>query len=1095
MHTDGFHYFIPGVLDPDAHEAIRLAVPEASPLAVAFRSGGSVLIGKLVVPVAHVSLSQVQVLPAQLAYRNKLVVGVAIRLPDQLARLHAAWDAVSKGVEYDLTWLLKSYAADCGKEVGKLVENRVMRSLFDGLQGQASTDIRLPRNTVGMSRKTARLFFERLVKRHASFAALQDLDGVLILAQRFPVANPKGARWVKIIILPDVPDFQLLFNPIDWNDLNGGDTDGDQGFGSTDGKARIGKRLDVGPYPHLVRYDEAGYRGMLGRLAAGWTPTTPQAAVERVMSMCIKELVGSLDYTFHNLARAYAVSRASGIPDLTTRKREFRTAYLTIFGVYFPVQEKVMDARKLDGGLDALYRLAEVLECAVAGKAIDPAAFDPFLTDTQQGLFREILYLLNHTLGAVRTTAFGTLVAAGRKRSEKIGDLLSRLDLEDEDLLATLQDDAVGTALCELPPKRKSRKKKEQVAEVPRTAWIDPEVKPDPQVPGDSLLALFRSVKYGQHALFTHVRFDGEYAPQGFNRVVFFVNPCWLTTKGTSARHRVTLDFPAVFPVGKDGHCLVEFPGLEARFFRPRFRLVEGAAVKIGFGTLLKELLLQVANGLLQRRSLHAYKVQDAVERPFKRGLLGLQIRSLTDPEEGRDGCKLLPSSPRLDLIHRGEFEVETPGKSVVDRWLRRTVLLTLLAEAGYDVLSTSKGLPGTVVAKANRYGVPEYLHAINPYAVYLDGKRRVEPREIRRALPLTHPEPLKVQAQGTCVPPALQESLTHLVVAVFNCNANMFTRPDGTRFCHDTLLGFAGIASQLAVARLEFFAQDRRQLDQLITRLQELELPASVTMRCEEQPLDLSGGLTAATWKIVLEGNIEDIGKIKAAVGPVKGVVTLLPLRAVARRTVRGKLIERTIHLVVPQDTFERKKALDAVLYMQADKAGVTQVNRDLPLPELVAQIQAGLEERGEDPDGLEEIFVFHPDGTSYSLGMALVGNLPFYRPPQTGISSFAVRSGHDGITTHVHALVMAGLTHQTPAAVEEQLLDHLWMQNQLQQLIPLAGAAVTRDAGTASYEGEGAGMLPEGVESLPTELPEEFEEFQSLDLGDLDLGFGDYE
>lgn len=1054
LHTDGFHYFLPGVMDPDDVDAIRNLLPEGSPLQAAFsEEGGAFLLGDVLVPVLACDVQHLQVLPAKVPIRNVMVEGVAIRLPDHLARLHAAWEAVSKGVEYNVSSLLKAYAADCAAEMGKLVQTRVMCDLLAGLQGQASTDIRLPRNTVGMSVRTAKLFHDRLSQVCSGAAKLQDVAGLLILVERYPTSGVRSVRWAKIVILEDVPDFQPLFNAEDWNDLGGGDTDGDLGYTAYDGVTRIGKKLNLGRYPELQRCpDGAQSVGLAGRLAAGWQPTSSVQAVDRVLSMCIKELVGPLDYTFHCIARAYAVSCSGSIEQYGPRKRAFREAYRRVFTIYFPIQENVMDARKLDGGLAALYRLASCMQATVAGQAIDAFAFQPFLDDGQMASFQEILDKLGRSLKGTRSTAFGELVAAGRSRDKRIGQLLDRLQLDGGEFLEVLQADAQADTLNHVQQGRKSKPSAKRAVETRATVWVDHAVTCDPAVPGDQLLVLLRSLKVGNTPVFHSVRFLDEetgYRPGRCNTVLALLHPSWLEGNDSQARWRVVVELPAHAPVGRDGHALLQFRGLRARFFRPRFRLQGQDVVTVTLSTVLKECLRDAVQALVGRRGA-ARKAQSTIERRFKQGLLGSQQLSSYDPEETLSG-KLLPSNPLLDLIHRNEFEVEVGSGKLVEVWDRRTTLLNRLAERGFDVLSTSKGRPGTVVTRANQYGVPAYLHALNAFAPYLDAKRRVEPREIRRALPLCYPEPLLVRTQGTKVPEGLQPCLTHLNVAVLNCTGNTFTRQDGTTFCHDTLLATSSAVAKLAVARMEFYARDRRQLEEVITRLQGLNLPASVQLRCESTPLDLSDGLVAEAWLIVLEGDIEDVGKIKAAVGPLKGVMTVLPVRFFGRRTVNGIEIEHEIDLIVPHETVERKKGLDAALYMLAAKAGIETVDPDVPLPEQLHIIQSALAAAGEDQDGIEHVWVRDRDGNEYSLGCCLVGQLPFYRPPQTGFSSFAIRTGERGVKVHAHAMILNGLPYRTPQYAVDAFADLQWVQERVQGLLqlPLAGA-IRRDAGT---------------------------------------------
>ncbi len=1098
LHPNGFTLFLPGV-DPKDHEAIRQAVPEGSPLHVALRSGGVVVIGKMLVPVPHTSLSTLQVQGAVRCRKNVVTVGTTVRLPDHLASLHATWDALKRGVPgYDLERALRDYLRSLDRQHTKVFENRVMRDLLDGIQAQASTDIRLPRNTVGMSRRTAELFHQKLGQVCEDVASRASIEGLLILVQRFPTANTRSARWTKIVVLTGVPDFQLLFNPEDWNFLNGGDTDGDLGYGCYDGVVRFGKPLDLGDYPRLVRHIEHEPKGLLERLVKEYGPVTPDKAVERVMSMSIKELTGPMDYTFHCLARSYAVeqSRKETVP--SRRHRQFREAYLTVFGIYFPVQEAVMDARKMEGGNQALRRVAGELQEAISGKALDSLAFAPFLEG--KGLlapFQRVLGAIGHGLSRCRQTAFGFLVAAGRKREERLDILLEKLQVSDEEVLETLQQDAQGEALHFLPGKAK-RARAEAERFQPK---VEAEVKTvvvNPKVLGDNLLGLFRSIHWEGQPVFSQVSFEaGMYNPHGSNRIALKMSPHWQHQRvGYRVHWSLVVEFPQVTPVGDQGHAVVAFSGnRDPRFFRPRFILEGGVVKKVGLGSTFKEAIRQAVTRQARRRDSKGFKAQWTLEMGLRSCVEG-RSRSLGRNPDDLDLGGMLPSDPLLNLIHQDEFEVVSRGKTVLEQWEEREQILTHLAstEGGsMDVLSTSKGKPGTVVSRANAFGVPNFLHAINPFAVYLDGKRRVEAREIRRALPLAHPEPLAVTAMGTQLPPALAECITHLNCAVLDCNANTFpvTKwdaasrsrvPTGEFFRHDTLVATAEGVAKLAVARLELQALDLGGLARMQERLADLGYPEG-SYRVEEEAFVLGEGLTVKSYRLILDGPIEDVGKVKATVGPIKGVLTVIPVRLEARHLLPNGRIRRTpIHLLLPQDTLERKKALDAVLYMLAAKAGIESIDPAQDLRELVEEIRAGLQDHQEDPDGLESVVAIHPDGTVDHLGQALVGVLPFYRPPQTGLSTFAVRRGEQGIPVHAHALVMSGLRYCLPERTSEAFLDIRWLQHQIRRLIPLAGAAVTKgtDAGTPSLED-----VPEGA-CLVTEDPEGA--FESL----TDAGFG---
>jgi hypothetical protein len=1049
MLVDGFHYWIPGVVNPDDLEGINAVLMDGSPLKVALNKGGMVLLGEVVTPVPSRTLRSMQVLPATTLHHGKMVSGVVIRLPDHLARLTAGWETLEKGLKYNVGQLLEDYLKDLQKEPGALVEDRVMRELLDGAQFQASTDIRLSPNCFGMSFRTAEIILRRFKEAHPhaeDFQELESMNGLVFLTIGYPEAGPKAVAWMKLVLFADVPDFQILFNPQDWQD-KGRDTDGDLGYCAHDGVIRQGKVVDPGPYPHLVRYGEENARGILDRLVAGWQPVTTGSAVERVMGMCIKELVGCLDYTFHCIGRAFAHSLACAIPEVVTRVSAFRRGYVQVFGVYFPIQERVMDARKMEGGLPALYRLAEVLECAVSGKAIDSEAFRPFLNDEQMEFFKGALQSMSFSISRTRNTAFGRLVASGRKRKENILPLMEDMNCQPEALLAVLQADATGVEFHTLDVKKPSKRPRKPGTQKERLVpTVNRAIKPNGE-PGDAILHLFRSIEVNGLPVCDQVAFpstpDGKVQSRnadGTCTVVLRIHPHWLNRTAACERWKVRITIPLIQPVGTDGHCRVSFPGFPGRFFRPKFILEGDEAVKLGLGSVLKEAMRSGFENLINRRGNPKRKAEDVLNRYLRDCVNGFPT-----------------SAPLPDLIHRFEYEVGTPGVTGIVRvWKAREQLLKLLSDQGMDVLSTSKNHPGTVVTQATEFGVPAYLMAMNPLAVFLDGKRRVEPREVRRGLLLAHPEEPRLKSLGYPMAQELLTRFTHLTVAVLDCNANMFTRSDGSRFCHDTLVATWEAVAKLSVARLEFYAIDRKQLDLLISRLIDLDLK-NIQMETLDEKVDLGDGVVATTWRVIVTGNIRDVGKVKAAAGPIKGVLTVVPLKLSAKRVVNGVTIERPVHLIVPQDTMERKKALDAVLWMLADKAGMTEIDPTLPLPELVTQVRSGLEASGEDVDGLEEIWVQHPNGDKYSLGMALVGDLPFYRPPQTGVSQFAVRLEDNGVSVHTHAMVMAGVHHNSPRRVVREFLTQLRMIGQVSQAKDTLQAQQTSQSGAGTLEGPG--------------------------------------
>lgn len=243
---------LPGVADVSDEAAVVAALPEGHPVKVALSGGGVCLMEgpntpPMAIPVRAARFKSLTLRPCSLVEAG---AGVVIQLGGDLARLTHAWESIQEGVKYPWGSFLKNYHNDLGTEAGR----RLRRLLFarcDGLMGHSITDARLPRGSVGLTEKGAGLLLPVVQRLYPNLGieTVQQMDGLRLVLQRFPVDGNKGCRWVTLRLLDNRPDLAIYVNAVDWNKLHGGDEDGDQAYLAIPSRSDRVVRLRVNTLP------------------------------------------------------------------------------------------------------------------------------------------------------------------------------------------------------------------------------------------------------------------------------------------------------------------------------------------------------------------------------------------------------------------------------------------------------------------------------------------------------------------------------------------------------------------------------------------------------------------------------------------------------------------------------------------------------------------------------------------------------------------------------------------------------------------------------------------------------------------------------
>jgi hypothetical protein len=1041
---------IPDVCDPADETAILKTLPADHPLKVALTGGGTVLLtskdGMQAFPVRKVNLRSLNIVPASLCDEDLATHGLAIRLPDDLARMVHAYEACHEGVDYKWKPFFNFYANDLGKESGRRLR-RLLAARINGISGQVVTDVRCKRGEVMVAAKAAEKLLKTVQKQYPelNITTVEQMDGLRVLLQRFPVMGHKGCRWITLRIVKDRPSMLIYVNAIDWNKLHGGDEDGDLGYigiPRNSSEVKLVTVAQIAAWPNLVLKN---HEPVIDLLLSDWVEKGNAEKVQTVTNFFTKDCIGPQTYMVTCLARAAAFEYSRGLTTAGERREGLGKITRGTFKANAPLAENTFDGRKEAG--DALARFLTVVDAfqdAVAGKPFTVEPFLPFLeNDEQRGLLAAVIKLAGGSLRSCRSTAYGTIVASGRKisgmvwdnranqlvpRAGQIIDRLLTMGIQPEDMMDRLEDCAMGIRFIEMP-RRDNTWMKGQVDDVTEDmdAELAEETGDEEETPGQLLVPtqvrgiqeILQSVQFDGVSVFTNLTVTKR--EEGDLLIEARLREAW--RRGNQRTWKVEIGLPnpaASTDITPDGHKKVAMDGIEPRLFLPRF-IWTGKNIEVQrFDSFLANVLAEAVGKVGARMgSLEAEEVSEE---------LNMQIRRLLNE---------LPTWVEMELpVRMAEFEVvvASTGEMKAD-WIEKEAALTVLAEHGYDVTTTSKNAPGTIVTKSWKRGIPRYLFAVNPMIPCLDLKRRPEGRERRLALKLFKPVAASVRSIGSKLPAVMQESQTELVCVVGDVlGYNLFVDEEGEEFSHDTGIVLEAGVEALALAQMEFSCASQEEVDDLTGRL--LEAGIGIDAIEVERNLNLLGeGLSIDTFRVHVEAKITDLGKVKACIGPFKFVMNPIPHRLYA---VNPDGTRTEIHVILPGTTVRKKKALDALLYMLAARAGITEIDPDFDPMALLLEIRVALRQqwtKKKPPteeqlerllNGMQPIVAVNPDGKEEMLGFAVVGVLPFYRPVQTGFSQFKVRTGEGGIKVQTHAMLMAGgVGFDIPHRLKEEFAD----------------------------------------------------------------------
>lgn len=637
---------------------------------------------------------------------------------------------------------------------------------------------------------------------------------------------------------------------------------------------------------------------------------------------------------------------------------------------------------------------------------LDIRAFEEFLSP--EGL--ETLKKVVDTVGSmaeVRKTLTGRIMSAGRVPLPGVMEVVDSLKgTNPNTLLHLLANDANGSNIIRLE-ERKDKK--------PSSSTHNQKKKPKPKKKEFLLLEdrpgfVQQMTVDGEPTIVSEMQYSKE--KDGTPVVVFRLMPVWLFEAGKERfTWTIRLKVPHFKRMTEDGHGKVWFEGRQERFFRPRFVWRNGDLTLEGMHRYFQLAVFEEVKKLPTRSNAKTKSSGKAVEEMLNRAISRAMVA--------------LPMSDDMgNLVMRSEFEIVIEGvRRVTDRWrAREEVLRKLVGE--YDINCTSKNHPGDIITKPGMFGVPSFILVFSPFAMYMDKKREPEMRELRKSLELTEPTPLSVRLSGLKMPDALAARVRDLRVVMMDCQFNYHAATRNyEEFCHDTLMACPSFLPKMKILRQRFEFADPEELSEMRLRLAEMGIPED---DIEETTIrrDLDNGLAMNLWRLEVKLNREDLGKVKS-LGAIKGVPIMAPCQLFAVEP-DGSRVE--IDMVVPESTFvDRKKCVDAMLYMMAGKAGVHEVEPEFlmreSLREVVGRFQHAMERNGYDKDGKQEILAIYPDDPNpVSLGRFFVGMLPFYRPVQTAFGQFRRRSKMGGINIHLHDLQMIGLSHEIHPSDEKR-------------------------------------------------------------------------
>lgn len=947
-----------------------------TPVGAMFHSAGVFTLNISENKVLHVPHRKVRLTDYNVVVKNVrmevdgvLLSGVSIGLPDDVVRLHSAWVAATAGMPYNWTTFLKDYQGDLEK-IGSMMLSHVDTARIDGMMAQAITHPMVGDDEVGLSTTMMKRLHKALMNEHPELKDVETLDGMWVLLQGYPVVSPTTARWVLLRLIKGGASDKILVNAKTWMELHDRDEDGDGAYIGINTTAKFG---DIKPdlqMPAVVMTKRDDLPDVLGGNLQGDKTADP---VQTVMNMSARTLIGSQHQFFHGLARACAVAA-----ERNGGKEAFDKAYRGVFKIYHPMAEGVFNKRKDEGGQPAFDALVTQMENHLVGKQVYASAFFPFLEDEKlQTKLVGALDMVSGSTRIARGTAFGRYLMAGASGTAEAFAAIASAMEDGEDMIATLQEDAMGNKIRPIAmPKPKSPPKKRQ--EMGLTVGKDI----------NGLMDVFHNITHNSQAVLKVVEMNG--LEDGTTEVKVRLIPVW---KQGTACVPFTVLIPKISKVPSgEGHRFLNLPGLTTRMFCPIFRMEDDVLVqvdlKLWFAEMIAAGIVSFANRKM--KSINQIKLQAHMDRCVRKAVRDLLTINTEIPEEGI----------RQALVRASEYRVHVNEGTISNKLAQYEEILTLLSHTGMDITTTSKNKPGTIVTKAWKGGIPRFIWSVNPFANLLDMKRKVEVREIRKALEFVNPIPAPIKTKGARIPDQFASVMTVLNVAIMDLPGwNVFEGSDG-KFCFDTLLVTPSGIEKLKVKKLKFSAADGAERERLKWKLMG-EGFSEEQIHIEEVTETLGNGLSTIGYDIVVTGEIEDIGKIKSAVGPVKGVMNPFPHQLFDENGIE-------IDLIVPHDTVVRKRAVDMLQYMMAVKNGITEVDPDN---------QPTLE--------VEKAKVTMDEGID--LGSAITGLLPFFRPTQTGRSTMDIRTGEYGVKVPYHAMIMAGGVdfHSTPNWVSGDMAE----------------------------------------------------------------------
>jgi hypothetical protein len=252
-----FNFFVPNASMPlDLAELID-NIPAGCPLIDYLTECSETRVLNQVIRIIPRRLSELRAEPAVFNLEGKSVKGVVFQLPDDVVKVMALWERNPDRPNYSMEWFWQDYRTCVGGFLAKLAETWLKKTLIDGVQAQAQTDIRLQYDQIGFAPGTMATFRAH-VQEAFPHMKIDSIEGMWVISERFPVASEHGARMTQIVELPDAEEGLIYMNPEAWNDLQGGDTDGDQGYAGLRGKPQFDRVEKVGPYPQLEMVHEKG---------------------------------------------------------------------------------------------------------------------------------------------------------------------------------------------------------------------------------------------------------------------------------------------------------------------------------------------------------------------------------------------------------------------------------------------------------------------------------------------------------------------------------------------------------------------------------------------------------------------------------------------------------------------------------------------------------------------------------------------------------------------------------------------------------------------------------------------------------------------